>query len=49
MKKHTLVAKLQEDLAREVRVADLKLVGGGKITIVGTGSNVTAVSGDADV
>jgi hypothetical protein len=48
MKKRTLVAKLQENLRREVEAEDLKVVGGGRITISGSGSTITATQGDAD-
>lgn len=48
MKKRTIVAKLKDRLADEIKANDLELVGGGKITIIGSGGTVTAVSGDAD-
>jgi hypothetical protein len=46
MKKRTLVGKLQEKLQDEVRARDLRVVAAGKISIVGTGKHVTAISGD---
>jgi hypothetical protein len=46
MKKRTIVAKLKDRLVDDIKANDLELVGGGKITIVGSGSSVTAVSGD---
>jgi hypothetical protein len=48
MKKRTLVATLKDRLAADIKAHDLELVGGGKITIVGSGKNVTAVQGDPD-
>ena len=45
-KKRTVVARLQDELRQEIQQSDLRLVAAGKITICGSGTHVTAVSGD---
>jgi hypothetical protein len=46
MKKRTIVGKLRDQLEREVQAADLKVVGGGKLTITNGGGGHVYVVGD---
>jgi hypothetical protein len=46
MKKRTIVGKLQDQLAEEVSASDLRVVGGGKITITQGGGGHVIVVGD---
>jgi hypothetical protein len=46
MKKRTIVGKLQDQLAEEVRASDLRVVGGGKVTITQNGGGHVIAVGD---
>jgi hypothetical protein len=46
MKKRTIITRLQDQLAQEIKQADLSLIAAAKITICGGSGGVHAVGGD---